>query len=179
MEFRKVLISPKSFMHFEQFLKILEDHYKGVLLLLLCILTFFYILNWLARIFNWGRYKHTEASYVRDRDRLFADFLARLINDFRHLLALVIVVVFVSLIFYSMSMTDVFDQKMDALQLVIASLGGLLGSIIGYYFGESAVRKAQANLPSQSSGESNIPETEIFEVPPPKGLHVDDPKPET
>ena len=70
-------------------------------------------------------------------------FFVNLINDFKHLLALVIVIVFASLIIYSMTTTDIFKEKMEALQLVVASLGGLLGSIIGYYFGESAATKSQ------------------------------------
>jgi len=44
-----------------------------------------------------------------------------------------------------MSSTN-FEDKMEALQLVIASLGGLLGSIIGYYFGESAATKNRESI---------------------------------
>ena len=32
---------------------------------------------------------------------------------------------------------------MKALQAVVACLGGIVGSIVGYYFGESAGRKAE------------------------------------
>ncbi|MEQ1747609.1 MAG: hypothetical protein ABMA02_19430 [Saprospiraceae bacterium] len=66
-----------------------------------------------------------------------------------------------------MAMTDDFEQKMDALQLVIASLGGLLGSIIGYYFGESAVRNAQTPIGIPTSEDAQ-PEQPILEPPAPK-----------
>jgi len=110
-----------------------------------------------------------------NRDSILADFFVRLVTDFRHLFALAIFLFFVSLIFYAMGMSDKFDEKMDALQMVIASLGGLLGSIIGYYFGESAVRRSQIPSNSQTTAEGNVPETEpkpepIVEPPVAKGI---------
>lgn len=115
-----------------------------------------------------------------DRDRIIADFLARLINDFRHLLALVIVVIFFSLVFYSMAMSDKFEEKMDALQMVMASFGGLLGSIIGYYFGESAARRAQSTAIPSTTTEGNVPENEqpIVEAPVAKGIPTNENKTE-
>ena len=101
----------------------------------------------------------------------FADILVRLVTDFRHLFALAIFLFFVSLIFYAMEKSQTFEQKMDALQMVIASLGGLLGSIIGYYFGESAVRKTQVPSSSQTTSESDFPE--IDQVPVAKGIPKD------
>lgn len=153
-------------------LKILEEHYKGVWMLIFMLLAIIFVINWLARIFNLGRFRNRgETGAKVDRDRIIADFMARLINDFRHLLALVIVVIFFSLVFYSMAMSDKFEEKMDALQMVIASFVGLLGSIIGYYFGESAARRAQLTTLPSTTTEGNVPETEpIVEAPVAKGI---------
>lgn len=155
------------------FLKILEEHYKGVWMLIFMLLAIIFVINWLARIFNWGRYRNHNNSIARTgRTWFLENFFNRLINDFRHLLALVIVLIFASLIFYAMAMTDKFEEKMDALQLVIASLGGLLGSIIGYYFGESAVRRAQIPVGSATSDDDQ-PEQPIVEPPAPKIPNAD------
>lgn len=165
-------------MNVEAFFRNLEEHYKGVFVLIIIAVAIVFLINWLARIFGWGRYNRRSNFYVKSNtDQIIAEFFARLINDFRHLLALIIVLIFVSLVFYAMAMTDNFEEKMKALQLVIASLGGLLGSIIGYYFGESAVRRSQS-LPTtiRVTSEENTPETEqIVEAPVAKDIVANKP----
>ena len=54
-----------------------------------------------------------------------------------------------------MTATSVFKEKMEALQLVIASLGGLLDSIIGYYFGESASSRNSAISTNEEATQYN------------------------
>lgn len=138
------------------FLKFLENHATGIYLIILCVFSFILALNWLAKIFSWGMYRipiaerndQSKLSYVISR------FFVNIIDDFKHLLAIVIVIIFTSLIIYSMTAGITFDDKMEALQLVIASLGGLLGSIIGYYFGESAAR---TNIPTVINKEKDVP----------------------
>lgn len=125
-------------------LEYLSENYIGLVVLILIIFSVIAALNWVARIFNWGRYNSdsSESEHIKGIAYVISVFFTNLINDFKHLLALVIVVIFTGLIIYSMAAGSNFDEKLEALQLVIASLGGLLGSIIGYYFGESAARGA-------------------------------------
>lgn len=150
----------------EEFLGIIEKHYAAVLLLVLIFFSIFLVIAWLARVFGWGKFKYLTDGRMEEGNitYIFSRFLVNLIDDFKHLLALVIVIVFIGLIFYSMASTDDFQEKMDALQLVIASLGGLLGSIIGYYFGESAARKSSQGLSLGGSPDTNTME----EIPTPE-----------
>lgn len=137
----------------ENFFAFLEQHANGIWMALVLLFAFILALNWLASIFRWGRYRETRLPNNR-YDKLsyiITTFFANIINDFKHLLALVIVLIFTGLVIYSMAVGRNFQEKMDALQLVIASLGGLLGSIIGYYFGESAA-SLNAGLNANTSG---------------------------
>lgn len=126
----------------EDFLSFLSRHTNGILILVLLLLSFVMIINWLAMIFSFGRYKNQQLNEKNSGNLgyMVTQFFANLINDFKHFLALIIIVIFAGLIVYSMAATPEFEDKMEALQLVIASLGGLVGTVIGYYFGESAVR---------------------------------------
>jgi hypothetical protein len=135
-------------MGFNNLLQYLEDYSTGLYVLIFMIFALLLAINWLAYIFNWGRYRYNAKHPIDRKSKmsyLVAEFFANIINDFKHLLALVIVFIFVLLILYGTVMGENFEQKKEALQLVIASLGGLLAAIIGYYFGESAATKA--NVP--------------------------------
>lgn len=115
------------------------------------------VITWLAWVFGWGRFKMTDRTREHDSKLRFVavDFMSAIITEFRHLLALVIVLVFattMTLAMYPGLAKGDIDGMIEGLQAVAASLGGLLGSIIGYYFGESAASKAMevaAVSPSQ------------------------------
>lgn len=147
----------------EDFFTFLDTHSNGILILILLAFSLIYAINWLAKIFNWGRYninkidieKLNQTTSYGDLPYVFTQFLVKLISDFKHLLALVIVLIFTGLIIYSMAMADNFKDKMDALQLVIASLGGLLGTVIGYYFGESASNNSNRISTNQEATQYN------------------------
>ncbi|WP_143569704.1 hypothetical protein [Tenacibaculum agarivorans] len=153
----------------EDFFTFLSTHSNGILMLILLVFSAIYALNWLAKIFKWGRYniskldndEATQAAYG-DMSYVFTQFLVKIISDFKHLLALVIVLIFTGLIIFSMATTPEFDEKMEALQLVIASLGGLLGTVIGYYFGESASNKQESISTTEEETQDNV-RNEIFE----------------
>ena len=92
---------------------------------------------------------------------LLAELVAGIITEFRHLLALVIVMLFATALMLAMYY-GYRDTKMEGLiegaQAVTAVLGGLLGSIIGYYFGESAARgEATAVIARSDSPEEEDP----------------------
>lgn len=130
----------------EEFLTMLSKQSKGILMFILCVFALMSFINWLAKLFSWGRYKQPEIKSKGYGNLIYmvTQFFANLINDFKHFLALVIVLIFAGLIIFSMAATDLFYQKMEALKLVIASLGGIMGTVIGYYFGESAARTNSA-----------------------------------
>ena len=76
---------------------------------------------------------------------MIVKFLTEIINDFKHILALLIVLMFVAtvgcIIYFALFDQKDFTTLKDGLQLIVATLGGLVGSIVGYYFGESAASK--------------------------------------
>jgi hypothetical protein len=105
------------------------------------------VVTWMAWVFGWGRFKSSVTTREHDSKLRFVavDFISAIITEFRHLLALTIVLVFATTMILAMIpgvIYDNIDGMIEGLQAVAASLGGLLGSIIGYYFGESAASKA-------------------------------------
>ena len=128
----------------QKLLDFLSSNATGILMFVIIVFVALYAMNSIAKIFSWGRYKRLNQEAEANSALYYgvSVFFVNLINDFKHLLALVIVLIFTGLIIYSMAAGTNFTEKLDALKLVIASLGGLLGSIIGYYFGESAARNS-------------------------------------
>ncbi len=144
-------------MNADTFFSFFEQHTQGVLLFLFVLFCLVLMIAWLANIFRVGRYSARNSRNLGTRERLgfvIARFFANIIDDFRHFLALMLVIIFTILIIYSMAAAGTFEEKMKALQLVIASIGTLLGSIIGYYFGESAASKSN-NGGGSASVENN------------------------
>ncbi|GEM_PF-3090435 len=144
-----------------------EQHSKGVLLFLLTVFFLIWMISWLVKILRPVRKANAYGSSMGSRERLgfvIARFFANIIDDFRHFLALTLVIIFTILIVYSMATAGTFEEKMKALQLVIASIGTLLGSIIGYYFGESAASKSQGQGTADlQRSEEGVPvENEMF-----------------
>ncbi|MBX2826808.1 MAG: hypothetical protein KTR22_01515 [Flavobacteriaceae bacterium] len=156
----------------EDFLIFLEKHSTGVLLLILILFAVVLTVRWLFQVFAIGKYRtfHTytnekgEKKVVKAKDKntstsityILTQSLINIVDDFRHFLALLIVILFVILISISMwASKDNFDNMMEAMQLVIASLGGLLGSIIGYYYGESAARNKSEGITTDAGEVSN------------------------
>lgn len=126
------------------FFDFFNTHRNGIFVCLFCLLALLLTLNWLSWLFAWGRFKEPKQSVRGQHLRyIFSDAIVKIINDFRHLLALVIVFIFAFVLVYSMIRAGSNIETMkESIQVVVASLGGLVGSIIGYYFGESAIAKA-------------------------------------
>ena len=102
-----------------------------------------------------------------------ANFFVEIINDFRHLLALVMVLLFaVALAIGMYPGVRAWDvQKLaTGIQAVAAALGGLIGSIIGYYFGESAATRTNARPTGDTAPRQAAPEagqSDIVQAPAP------------
>jgi hypothetical protein len=123
-------------------LSFLGTQRNGILALSFLLIILGGVLNWILWMFGLGRFRGRppEDSKIRF---VLADFFVKIINDFRHLLALVLVILFGLALFAAMwpgMMKQDVNLIKDGLQAVAAALSGLIGSIIGYYFGESAAK---------------------------------------
>lgn len=164
----------------ERFFTFFQSYRSGIFFFLFCLAAVAFLVQWFAWIFGWGRFgkKLSETGAEAESGTgtgsttvsgqttirfMFSGALVKIINDFRHLLALVVVLIFAVALLYSLwqaasiptfatnpadpSLTipgtpSVIDNMKEALQAVVATLGGLVGSIIGYYFGESSIAKS-------------------------------------
>ena len=157
------------------FIIFLEQHYSGILILLLLCFAIMIIISWIANVFSIGKYRSSrgpKSGFIY----VFAELMVKIITDFRHFLALVLVLIFAIALGYAFYISNNNIENLSkALQAVVSTLGGLVGSIVGYYFGESAARAksgdSNAKLTSQSSapvqGQSG---DDIEEVKPPEGI---------
>lgn len=158
-----------------------SGHYQGFVVLILVAFALAFFVQWICWIFGWGRFAGGPVttpggSKLQSLRFLIADALTKIINDFRHLLALILVLIFAAALIYVLYASGrQMDQIKEGLQAVVATLGGLIGSIIGYYFGESSARQSvsSAALPPAAlpSGMAPVapPVPEIRPAPTPGG----------
>jgi hypothetical protein len=144
-------------------LNFLSDNRNGILVLFLSLLAFGLLLNYIMWMFGFGRFNIAGPRTRQSMNFVFADAAVKIVNDFRHLLALLLVIVFASTLAYALwvghspsdnANTAVANLK-ESLQGVMATLGGLVGSIIGYYFGESSRAGSTLNSPPASPSPSS------------------------
>ncbi|MGE3346867.1 MAG: hypothetical protein AB7I35_05470 [Ramlibacter sp.] len=131
--------------------QVFEANATGAWLLLAYLAAGVAVVQWLAWVFGLGRFKSSlqapRQAPTQNLRYLVTEALTKIINDFRHLLALLIVLIFGLALAYALyQASGSIDEIKEALQAVAATLGGLVGSIIGYYFGESkAINDAAAS----------------------------------
>ena len=155
-------------------------HRGGIAILLIAAFGLMAVVQWLAWIFRFGRFRpapNAGPSPVRQTSNplryVAANFFVEIINDFRHFLALVVVTVFALALavgMYPGLRNWSVEEIGKGVQAVAAALGGLIGSIIGYYFGESAAtqRREDRQPPeTQSVQEPQAPGPGITPAPPP------------
>ena len=124
------------------------------------------VIQWFCWIFQIGRFKATSRTDTAPQDEsqhvryIIANLFVNIINDFRHLLALVIVLVFAITLFvvlYKNPATEIGS----AMQSVSSVFGGLIGAIIGFYFGEkSALRDNNSNNTNEIEEQIDTPQQE-------------------
>jgi hypothetical protein len=151
-----------------------QEYRVGILVFFLSLGGIAVLIQWFAWIFAKGRFGKiptTSGGRGEGLRYLFSEATVKIINDFRHLLALIIVLIFAVALGYALwkaasvetnaGSASVIDNMKEALQAVVATLGGLVGSIIGYYFGESSVAKSSETrpLPPSTPDEGPIEET--------------------
>ncbi len=132
-----------------QFFGFFATQWRGILVLVLLLLAMALLVQWLAWIFSWGRFRAARPARRDTLRYVFADLVVKIIDDFRHLLALVVILIFAIAMTYMLVLvayeeSNRIDAASSALQAVVSALGGLIGAIIGYYFGEKAGERAAA-----------------------------------
>jgi hypothetical protein len=139
----------------------LAEHRAGIFVLIAIAGVICVLAQWVAWIFGLGRFARTPSPGTRPLNPLryvVVDLFVQIINDFRHLLALVVVTMFAvtlgAAMWPGLSSGDV-ELLKDGLQAVAAALAGLIGSIIGYYFGESAATRREP--PSRAGADGGAP----------------------
>ena len=160
------------------FFTFFQTNRSGILLFVFLLFAAAFLLQWLAWIFAKGRFKKggmiggtgtgTGDGLPRPARFVLTDLAVKIINEFRHLLALLVFIIFAFALTYSLikagslSTGNAIDNLKGALEGVVATLGGLVGSIIGYYFGESSVTAPSS---SDSSNTTN-PDKSVQQKPP-------------
>lgn len=151
----------------EKIIIFLEDHFTGIFIAILLLLGLALFLNWLFWVFGWGRHKVKQLLPGQPAPKggimfIFAELMVKIINDFRHFLALILVLIFAIALGYAFYVSHGNVEELSkAMQAVVATLGGLIGSIVGYYFGES-----KAIAQAQGGGTSGGGTTSSSTVPP-------------
>jgi hypothetical protein len=120
----------------------------GIWVLIVIVFSGILAAQWLSWIFRWGRFSQ-ETSKEKSIRFILVELAANIINEFRHLLALALVLLFGGVLAFGLARAGKDAQGISAvLQAVASSLGGLIGAIIGYYFGESAGNRRRADEPT-------------------------------
>ncbi|HKJ03193.1 MAG TPA: hypothetical protein VJ997_12080 [Longimicrobiales bacterium] len=139
----------------------LQANALGVFMILLSVVTAAFVTQWVLWAFGLGRFTTDRVSTSSHSLRfVFADALVKIIDDFRHLLALILVGMFAGAILWALVVSGTnADEITKSLQAVVSTLGGLVGSIIGYYFGEARARRGLSDdgpgVPEE--GEQTVP----------------------
>lgn len=146
-----------------------------------------FLVQWFVWLFGLGRFKPSlvsqrasETSPVEGTARqtpirhVVANLFVKVVDDFRHLLALILVIIFAVTLIYSLAVAaNTTDDISKALQAVTGSLSGIIGVVIGYYFGESAGKRSAGDPPIPISIEPGDDD----QADPAPGVVVADPVP--
>lgn len=138
----------------EKFFSFFEDNVAGIVVFLLSVFALLLLLKMAARIMGFGRYRHSDNT-SSSTGYILTQLAVKIITEFRHFLALVLVLIFATALGYALYTANKAANDPDALskslQAVMSTLGGLVGSIVGYYFGESAAARSN-NRDTDSNG---------------------------
>ncbi len=137
-----------------------------IMLILGTGVAFLIAMQWFCWIFQFGRFKTRNNTPAVPEDKnqniryVIANFFVNIINDFRHLLALVIVLVFAITLFVVLYKNSA-SELGAAMQSVSSTFGGLIGAIIGFYFGEkTAVREDKRSDNSETADQAEAQQEE-------------------
>jgi hypothetical protein len=165
-----------------------ETHANGIGMAILCLFAVAFFAQWVSWIFGFGRFKRKDQKEGEGKGAalrfVITEAAVKLVNDFRHLLALLIVGIFGGALFYVLGKAHDAFEMWEALKNVTATLGGIVASIIGYYFGEARGRAGDPAAPTPSTTQKAPdphqlipPGGSITQVTRPPGSGVADPPP--
>ena len=160
----------------------LEQHWVGAGLLVVLVLVLMVFVRNLFWLMGWGRYKRPREASTWTY--YATQFIAKTISEFRHLLALLIFLLFACSVILAIVPGLIalnVEQMTEGLEGVAAALGGLVGSIIGYYFGEQvATANVRTGERADTRGEAiqeDLPPAEVSpaRIPPAPSAPDDNP----
>jgi len=168
------------------FFDFFAQHETGTLVFLVLLVVSTALFVWVVQKVCWigefGRYKHLPRTIQAESSVgvIISAFFAKLIDEFRHLLALLIFLLFAGVLVYGVAVassgvagTARLEAIEKVIQVIVASLGGLVGSIMGYYFGEARGKVPPAAPPVQGpaaplpSPVPVVPSQAVAPTPPP------------
>ena len=180
-----------------------QQHKTGIFVLLIALVAVSFLFLWSCQkvlwLFGWGRFQQARVPGVSQPGSsaaavsgapvesslgvVITAFFAKLIDEFRHLLALLIFLLFAGVLIYGVAVAGGdgqahIDNIEKVIQVVVASLGGLVGSIMGYYFGEASGKTTPPTPQQQVNPASQGPSSNVSAVAPPPPLdNQDNPQP--
>lgn len=161
-------------------LSLLTKNWAGILVVPLSLLMFVLAAQWFAWVAGWGRWNKTPADRKRALRFVIADFFVKLINDFPHLLALSVLLIFAVtiglMLLPGLQKGDVVMME-SGLKSVTATLGPFVASMIGFYFGEARRSQQPPVLPTSESSAAITARAQDTSVPEEPGNSVIGPPP--
>ena len=146
-----------------------EQNSTGILVFMLFLAGIAVLVQWVVWIFGVGRFKAGTVGSGSTLRYIFAEFFGKIIDQFRHLLALIVVLIFAVALAYAMiksqqgtlpeGATSV-SQMSDTLTAIMSTLGGLVGLILGYYFGESTVTQVVETVEEEEAPDPVEPQVQ-------------------
>ena len=146
----------------ENFFKFFATNYVGIIYFFMSLVVVILFIQWIAWLFSLGRFNAQIASPRKRSDSirfLLTDLMVKIINDFRHFLALIMVAIFGLVLIYSLTKyANSSEELTNVLQAVISTVGVLIGTIIGYYFGETAGKKSSGDIATSENEDTVLPD---------------------
>lgn len=120
----------------EALLSAVEEHKIGVIILVVSIAILLYVLRRFLQAFGVGRKSRKVIEARIQFQAVISQVIMKIIDQFRHFLAALVVVIFAILTITMVLVID--NDRLGALQLIISAFTGLLGTVLGFYFGEKS-----------------------------------------
>jgi purine-cytosine permease-like protein len=121
----------------EDLLRLIETYWFGFILLLVALVVLSLITIRFLNLFGITvGYSQVLNARLRFRNAISKIF-TEIIDEFRHVVAVVVLALFlIVFIITLLSFAEEADQRMQALNLMLTTFSGIIGTIVGFYFSE-------------------------------------------